>query len=276
EGGADERLPLTVVNEGEVAVRWEQALRRATLLAPAHFTSSTGGFVVDGSASPDKLAVHVSGDVQLRLLEPYTRRWLDPARGSLTADAQLGGSMAAPLLDGTVAIRDAAVVPAGQDGAISVPRGSLKLSLNRIQADGIIVEVDNQRLTIDGRIVLAALRPRQYDLTVKGRVAGKMLEMFAARQITHASGSAAVNLTVRGDAPNPSYHAATVVDQPLGLAPRALRRDVLLRAGRVRFSNQGILVDSKDQLTGTSDEGTFAVFGRAQLDPPAAAAHVTV
>src|SRR5262249_2624036 len=78
------------------------------------------------------------------------------------------------------------------------------------------------------------------------------------------------------DAPNPSYNGEILVDQPLELAPRALRRDVLLRAGRVRFSNQGILVDSKDQLTGTSDEGTFAVFGRAQLDPPAAAAHVTV
>src|SRR5262249_24209823 len=112
EGGADERLPLTVVNEAEVAVRWEQALRRATLLAPAHFTSSTGGFVVDGSASPDKLAVHVSGDVQLRLLEPYTRRWLDPARGRPNPDGPLGGPMGAPPPAGAAPHRDAPGRPA--------------------------------------------------------------------------------------------------------------------------------------------------------------------
>jgi hypothetical protein len=275
-GGADERLPLTVVNQGDVVVKWEHALRRATLLEPAHFTSPTGGFVVEGSGSPDKLAIHVVGDVQLRLLEPYTRRWLDRAHGSLMADVKIGGSLAVPLLDGTVAIKDAAVVPAGQDGAISVPRGSLKLSLNRIQADGILVEVDGQRLTIDGRLVLAALRPSQIDLTLRGRVAGKMLEMFAARQITHASGSAAVNLAVRGDAQNPSYSGDIVVDQPLELAPRALRRDVVLRAGRVRLNGQSLLVEAKDPLTGASDEGTFTVSGAAQLDPPAAAARVTV
>src|SRR5262249_12991927 len=151
---------------------------------------------VDGSASARQLAVHLKGDVQLRLLEFYTRRWLDSARGSLAVDVSLGGSAARPTLDGTVAFVDAAVVPRGREAELRVPSGQIVFSLNQLRAAGLTLEVEGQRVTIEGTAKLAALRPVAIDAEVSGRIAGKVLEMLAHEQVTHAAGSAAVHVTV--------------------------------------------------------------------------------
>jgi autotransporter translocation and assembly factor TamB len=260
-------LPLTIQNHGPITVRYEGASGRVTLVEPIRLASPTGELVVEGSASPAALALHLRGDLQLRLLEPYTRAWLERADGGLVVDVQVGGAMDKPSLDGDVEVKDAVVVPRGQDGELRVPRGHLKLSLAKVDFVGLTFDVDGHQLLLDGSLALEDLRPTRLDALLRGRVAGRLLQMLVPQQITHASGSAALNLVVSGDVKAPSIVGGVTIDSPLDLAPRALRRDVTLKSGVLAVNGSRVVIDERRPLAGSIDEGTFSVRGNAQLNP---------
>ena len=263
----DERLPLTISNHGAIDVHYDGPRELATLAAPMRLASPTGELLVEGSASPAALALHLRGDLQLRLLEPYVRRWVDRATGSLTVDVSVGGNAARPTLDGKVAVKDAAVVPREQEDQLRIPRGAFNFSLAKADVVGLVVEVDGQELTIEGTLGLVDLKPARVDATVRGRLAGRLVQMFAPQQVTHASGSALFQVAAHGDFAAPRVTGALEIDQTLELALRSLRRDVLIRSGHAEIDNGLVVIDARNPLRGTMDEGSFTVAGRAQLVP---------
>jgi hypothetical protein len=256
--------PIIVDNRGEIIVAADVTREELHLLAPVTFVSSDGEFTVDGSAARSKLSMRLQGDVQLRLIELFTRRFIDEARGSLRVNVALGGSVARPTLDGNVTFRDAAIRPSDQEAEIRVPGGALVFSLDRLRADGVTVEVDGERVALDGSVELRALRPVSVDARVEGRLAGKLLEMVAPEQVSHGDGSAALSLTIRGPVAAPAISGLLTFDRRLEVSPRALRREIALRGGRVRLANQQVVIEN---VSGDVDEGTFGVSGLATLRP---------
>src|SRR5262249_10469659 len=71
-----DRVPLPTQTRGPIVVRYEGAKNRALLVEPVRLASPTGELVVEGSASPEELAMHLRGELQLRLLEPYVSQWI--------------------------------------------------------------------------------------------------------------------------------------------------------------------------------------------------------
>ncbi len=256
--------PVLVDNEGEIAAMLDVGARSIVLLQPAVLRSEGGNFTLEGSASEARLAARLRGDVQLRLLELYTRRWLDAARGKLTVDVAVGGSAARPTLDGTIAFADAAVVPRGQEAEVRVPSGELIFSLDRVISRALAVEVDGQRLVLDGSVQLKALKPGAIDATMEGRIAGKVLEMLAPEQITLAGGSAAMRVAIRGTASAPAIQGEIVFDRQLEVSPRALRREIILDSGRIGFSQSQVVVE---KVGGSIDDSSLLVSGGATLAP---------
>jgi autotransporter translocation and assembly factor TamB len=258
--------PVIIDSDGPVVASYDDG-RREVKIVSAAFKSKSGGFTLQGSASPQQLALALRGRVQLGLLEFYTRRWLDSARGSVDVDVALGGSQAKPTLAGKIAFNDAAVRPHGQEGEIRVPAGELVFSLDRVEARGVRVEIDGQQLVADGTLGLQALKPVSIDGHVEGRIAGQLLELLPGHPIAHAAGSAAASLTVRGDPKRPMIYGFVEIDRSsrLEIAPRALRREVILTSGRIRFTQQELAIEQ--EIVGTIDEGRLKLSGRATITP---------
>lgn len=274
--GGDERLPLTIQNHGPIVVKYEAAAERATLVGPMRLASPTGELLVEGAASPAQLALHLRGEVQLRLLEPYLRRWLDRATGTLGVDVKVAGTAEKPLLDGNVQVQSASLVPRAQDGELKIPSGQLKLSLTQIDVVGFVLDVDGEKLDLSAKVGLAGLRPSTVDAFLRGRASGRLLQMLAPQQVTHASGSARLEVAMHGDVANPRLTGALEIDRPLEIAPRALRRDVILRSGHAEIDGAIAIIDPKNPIRGTIDEGTFSLSGRAQIAPLKVAVHADV
>jgi hypothetical protein len=166
------------------------------------------------------------------------------------------------------------VRPREQESELRIDAGALVFSLNQLRAQNLVLEVDEQKLTLDGTMQLRALTPTTVNARLVGRLAGKLLEMIAPRELTHAAGSAAVSVSVAGPIANPSVQGQLVFDQRFEIAPRALRRELALRGGRVRFNNREVVIE---QVTGALDEGSIAAYGRATLQPQLAiVAHVDI
>jgi autotransporter translocation and assembly factor TamB len=251
-------LPLTVRNRGEIAIHIDPTTSTATFAHPVRLESERGGFTLAGSASPKALALEVKGTVYLALLEFYTRRFVDQAEGSAEVDVRVGGTLAQPLVTGTVAFKDAAIRLHDQEQAIRIPRGTLTLSRDRISVDGLIVAVADQTLGASGVVRLAGYRPVDLDLAVTGRISGALLAMLLPREISHASGSASARLTVKGAPANPLLDGSVRFDSPFELSPRGLRREITLTGGEIRLSNRRVALAG---IAGTIEEGTFALSG---------------
>src|SRR5262249_41944668 len=153
-------------------------------------------------------ALHLRGELQLPLIQPYLRRWVDRASGALAVDVRVTGTAAKPVLDGGVAVQSAALVPHQQEGEIKIPSGQLKLSFTRVDGIGMVVDVDGEKLNLDGNVGLVDLKPARADLVLRGRAAGRLLQMLAPQQVTHAAGSALLELALRGDVANPRITGA--------------------------------------------------------------------
>jgi hypothetical protein len=256
--------PISVENQGVLALRADLEQQELRLLEPLTMASDTGAFTLAGRAGRDSIDARLDGDVQLRLIELFTRRFIAEASGSLRVHVAASGTLARPRLEGTVGFQDLAVVPREQEAEIRVPEGSLLLSLDGVRARGVAIEVEGERLAVEGTLGLSALRPTRLDVNVSGRLPAKLLEMFAAEHISHAAGSAAIDLRVAGPVSAPAVNGEIRVDQLMEIAPRALRRELSLRGGRIYGDNQRVTIE---RVHGELEEGSFSVQGTAILRP---------
>jgi len=256
--------PIVVQNQGVLELRADAEREELRLLQPLTMASDTGTFTLAGYAGRDKVDARLQGDVQLRLIELFTRRFIAKATGSLAVDLQAGGTLKKPTLDGTIGFNQLAVVPRDQEAEIRVPEGALILSLNQVRAKGVQIEVEGERLVLDGTLGLTALKPTTIDLTIGGRLPAKLLEMFAAEHISHGAGSAAANMTVRGPIEAPAITGSIEFDREMEIAPRALRRELSVRGGRIYGDNQQVIIE---RVHGALEDGNFTVAGVARLRP---------
>ena len=259
--GVDDRgrpQPLTVRSDGDIDVAYDGRTGTATFSHPIWVKSDRGTFTVAGSASMRTLALDVQGKVQIALLEFYTKRWVERAEGSVDVDVHVTGTLLHPLLAGDVAFEDASVLLHGQEQPILVPKGRVSVAGDQARIDDLTVMVDGQSLLVNGQAALADLIPVNVDVLVEGRIPGVLLAMLLPRQISHASGSAAARLAVKGAPTNPSVDGVLRFDQPLAFSPRGLRREIVLRSGEVRLSNRALALTG---VGGTIEEGQFSLLG---------------
>jgi len=259
-------LPLTVENKDEIVVAWDHAAQRATLLKPMKIGTENGELTVTGFAGPDAMDLKLDGDVQLPLLEFFTRRYVDRAAGTLKVRIAATGSPQRPVLSGTIAIEDAAIRQRDQDTEVRIPRGLIVLNRDIISVPGenpITVDLDGQLLTASGLVQLKDWTPQRVAASVQGRLPAKLLEIVAPRLFSNTSGSAAVALSVGGTFANPIVDGTVTFDQPLSFVPRALRREIVFQTGRIRVTRREIRI--AESVTGAIEEGRFVLSGGVNL-----------
>jgi autotransporter translocation and assembly factor TamB len=261
--GYDERgrpTPVPVESVNEIALEYDGTTAR--LVEPAHLRTPEGEFSLEGSAGPRALDVALHGEVQLALLEAYTRRYVDKVKGVARADLRVTGSPAAPQVKGTLALTDVHVTPRGVETEVVVPLGTLTVSNASVDVDGLAIEVDGHRLEVNGKVTLVGLLPSKVDAHLSGRIAAELLAIAAGEQVADTSGSAPISVSVTGDFANPNIEGTLSFDSPFNVSPRSLRREVTLGEGRIVFKNHTLTVEG---VRGTIDDGTVAVDGMLRL-----------
>lgn len=254
--------PFPVRNRETLELVYEQGVFR--LLRPVRFEGPSGEFTVRGHAGRETLDVGIDGKVNLELVEFFTRRYFDEARGNAQMNVRIAGTPQSWRLSGSVLLSGAAVRPRGRDAEVQLPSGRFVLSNDRVRAERVLVVVDKQRLTLDGEITFSgppSYRPERVNGRLKGRVAAKLLEIVFGRWVSAGEGSAAVDLAFRGPAENPDIDGTLVFDGVQGrfeVAPRGLRRDIVFTGGRIKFTNQAIAL--KD-VRGAIDDSPMRIAG---------------
>ncbi len=261
--GYDERgrpTPVPISNVGEIALEYDGVTAR--LLEPARLRTPEGEFSLEGSAGAKALDFAIHGEVQLALLEAYTRRYVDKVAGVARADLRVTGAPENAQVRGTLALSNVHVTPRGAETELVVPLGTLTVSNDRLEVDGLAIEVDGHRLDINGQVTLARWKPSRIDARLSGRIAAALLGIAAGQQVADTSGSAPISVSVTGDFANPNIEGTLSFDSPFNVSPRSLRREVALTTGRVVFKNHTLTVDG---VRGTIDDGTIAVDGYLRL-----------
>ncbi len=258
---AESRLSLASLQASSALVPG-QALR---LLAPAGLR-----FAPDVVLEPMRLAIGGSAlDVSGRLspvLDAAASLRLSladlaalgvVAQGNVTADAKLGGSLAAPRgtirLTGTgLASADAAFLPPGRIEATA----DLAADVARISATA---SVGLAHLSVSGRAPLAG---GAYDLRITGGAELAMLDRLLTPEGRQARGTVTLDGALTGPGPTPSGTAAltggSFSDAGLGVRLTALSATVRAQDGSVVL----------DRLQGRIGGGTLAAHGTLGLDPP--------
>ena len=256
--------PVLVTSAAPLEVTWDGAT--ATLTRPASFRGPTGTFKLEGKASPKEIDLRLNGEVELSVLAFYTRRFLDESRGTAKVDLRVSGTSDAPHLIGSLELANAAVRRVGQETWVTVEKGVLALSPDAVEVKTLVVEVDDARTQISGKLTLASFRPVSIVARVSGRIAARLVEVVVPRGVSGSRGSAGLDVSVSGTWEDPKFDGLLTFDSPFEVAPRGLRRDVALTSGQIRFTDKQVLVrdvrgavdDSRDNLyiSGNREECT--------------------
>jgi autotransporter translocation and assembly factor TamB len=264
---ADERgrpTPVHVTAEGPIDVEYDGVTARLphpVVLATAD-SEGEGRFTIEGSAGAQALALSVHGNVNLQIVEVFARRYVDGVRGSAELDVTVAGTGEAPLLRGKLTFKDVKITPRGADAEILLPRGELGFKNDRISVAQLTVVVDDEPLVLDGHVTLAQWKPQHVDAQLRGRFAAKLIEVAAAAGVSGTSGSAVIDVHVFGAVGNPNLVGSLDFDSPFAVAPRGLRREVILESGHIGFSNNRLSISG---LRGKVDDGTIELKGWVTL-----------
>lgn len=257
EHGRPHPVQIDNVNEGgqhPIAIEWDGTTAR--LLEPVQLRGPNGVLTLDGSYAPTTVDVSLNGQVELGLAEFFTRRLIDGARGTALVDLRVTGDPKQPQVRGTVAIKDASFMPRNSETLVAVPSGTFRIDNQQISAQAVDVEVDGQTVELTGSMGLDHWHPTTVTANLTGRLAARLLEVFANQQITGASGSAKIALDVTGRAMNPAIAGSLTFDAPFELAPRGLRRQIIMKKGTIAFQNQTLAFKG---VSGLVDEAPLSI-----------------
>jgi autotransporter translocation and assembly factor TamB len=265
--GEDERgrpTPVIVTTNSPIHVEYDGKV--ATLVEPVTLATAQGEFTVSGSAGAT-LALRVRGEVELGLLHAFTYRYIDSVSGTASTDVSIGGTMAAPQLEGSLTFADVAIKPRGNEAVLGLPRGTIRFDNQRIGVEEVTLALDDDRLVLTGGVSLAAWKPDRVDLHLDGRLSARLLELVAGAQVSGASGSAALTARLFGPVAGPTVEGTITFDSKPGkqfeITLRALGRRVEVQRGTLALTRAGEVrvVD----LGGTSEDGTFQIAGNANI-----------
>ncbi len=261
--------PLIVQATSPLSAHWDGVT--ATLGRPVRFATPAGTIdITEARGTPDAVAVQIHGELDVAGLQPMLGDYFDDASGTIAIDASVAGAPASPALTATIAIRQLALRPAGQDTVVSIKDATIGLSPGGgLSLGQLVIEVDDassgdhSELTALGAIKLDGLTPTVWGVNIQGELAAKMLLAFAPQALSQASGVAEVYVSLKGEGPTPQIQGDITFDptQPFSLMPRGLRRDIVMTGGSIKFTDEKITlrdlsgsIDDEGRLSGISGE----------------------
>jgi hypothetical protein len=241
---------------------------RVELAAPATLRLPAGEFTLAGGVSTapieDQFALALVGSVDLALLRYLFRNVLDDARGRVVANVQLGGNLSRPKLRGSVTFRDARLRPVGGTREILLPRGDVVLDDEQIELKGVEATHSGATLKASGRVGLRRFAPQELALDLDGRLAASALQTFLPRTFSEARGQIELSLRAVGTVGDPHLTGTVAIakDRPVRLDIRGVRRELILRSGRVELTNNELKLVA---LNAKVDDGDLVVNGQLTL-----------
>lgn len=244
---------------------------------------SLGGFL--GQQASD---LRLRGFVPLGLAEFFLARQVRRITGALTADLRLSGPLHALRPAGWVVAREVAVTLPKFERPLELPAAKLRIAPGLLELSQLRLRLGRQELAAHGRLTLAPsfpFTPRTASLRVDGDLNLKLLQLLLADDLSQASGWARLHAEVEGPVADPRLLGEVTLGHA-ELVPRALGRLIVLRQGRVAFSNYlvclggGLACRSDDEacvategscrwttpIEGSYDEGTVRLYGEARFD----------
>lgn len=234
------RRPVSASYDGETL----------TLLDPVVLSTPAGDLTVSGSASAKKLDLAINGAFSMRLLEPYVRSYAEDLSGSVKLSARLGGaptSLAALKPQGTLEVQAVALQLSGQDALLKIPTGKIELADDQVSVTGLRLLVvdrfsdETSELAVSGGVKLDDFQPKLWGLFINGKLAGKLLSLFAPQAVSSATGTAELSISFLGAGASPNIDGTIdfSAQRPLTITPRGLRRRIALTGGSITFDDQG-------------------------------------
>ncbi|MBK6848139.1 MAG: translocation/assembly module TamB domain-containing protein [Proteobacteria bacterium] len=243
---------------------------------------------VGGFAGPQASDLRLRGFVPLALAEFFLARRVRRITGALTADLRLTGPLRALRPSGWLAARDVAVTLPRFERPLELPAARLRIAPGLLELSQLRLRLGRQELGAHGRLTLAPslpFTPHAVSLRVDGDLNLKLLQLLFADDLSQAAGWARLHAEIEGPVADPRLLGEVVLGHA-ELVPRALGRLIVLRQGRIAFSNYlvclgGTLACRSDDescvategscrwstpVEGSYDEGTIRLFGEARFD----------
>ncbi|HUH00990.1 MAG TPA: translocation/assembly module TamB domain-containing protein, partial [Kofleriaceae bacterium] len=195
--------PIRLRNRSVVNLDWDGV--QVVLREPAVFQGPAGDLTITGSASPEALALRLTGDVAVSMLQPYLDDYFSRTSGVVHARINVKGPMSAPEISGRFDFDQVTLTPVGQDATVSIPQGVLTVEEKQVAITDIIVRVDDPEtkerteLKIWGGVRMKEWVPESWTVNVRGHLAGKMLLAAAPSVFSQAGGTAYLALKLEGD-----------------------------------------------------------------------------
>jgi hypothetical protein len=273
-GPDGEPVPLTVRAAAPLALAYDG--KELRIDGTARFATPFGDLTVEGRAGGVTVDLTARGALDLTRAQPLLGSYFDRTTGRATLFVRVSGFTDDPRVQAKIDLADVALHLPKQDAILRIPSGLLEYGpctrdcgdANRqLSPTGIAIEVDDgfsaerPRLAVKGGITLVDFTPYRWNVIVDGELAGEMLLAAAPEVFAQASGTADVELTLRGNGPRPIVSGEVTFDrqQPLTILPRSLRREIALTEGGlsfttadITFDNVGATVDDEGRLRGLS------------------------
>ncbi|MCC2112733.1 MAG: translocation/assembly module TamB domain-containing protein, partial [Hyphomicrobiales bacterium] len=232
-----------------------------TAVAPTTLALGGGRFTISGEAG-DRLNLDIGfSDIPAKLANRFSPKL--GADGSVSGTAKVAGTPDAPVVDWTLALRQASLAETRGAGlpAVSID-GAGRYAGNRLSLDARIGGVEGLDLKVAGRAPVAT--GDSMDLKAAGRVPLSIAQSMLRARGTRLSGTLTVDLALTGRPPVPAIagrlgvEGGRVSDPQTGLSLASIAADGV-------FSNGALTIRS---LTGnTADGGKIAASGRVEINP---------
>ncbi len=241
DGPDGQPVPLAIRAAAPLQVTWDGTTARLT--APARLSTPMGEITVEGEASPTRLDLAASGNLDLVRAQPLVGAYFDRTTGQAQLKARITGPTTLPKIQVSLDLDDVALRLTGQDAMLRIPSGRIDFANGKLSLTGISVEVDDgytrssAPLTVAGGVTFTGLTPKAWAVIVQGELAGEMLLAFAPAVFAQASGTASLSMTLSGSGPTPAVSGELAFGdgRQLHILPRALRREIAFDAGSIAF-----------------------------------------
>jgi hypothetical protein len=260
---------VNLVNKEDLLARFDGRqlhLVTAKLLTTVEGQASQRAeFTVGGwlSAETERADMRMRGKIAVELLEFFLAKRVKKLQGDATADVRLTGSLGKPVLEGGLWLHKVRVWMPKFDRPIEIPKGNIRLVPGALKLSGLGIRVGREQVVASGVVELSRFEPTMLRLALAGEVNFELLELLLPEEISNASGSAKIKLSLEGPVLDPQLSGQLVVKR-IEISPRGWGRMIVLKGGSVAFSNY--LVKTLTPLTGTYDEGMLRLSGSLRLD----------
>lgn len=133
------------------------------------FEGAGSTLALQGTLAGSKIDGDIRGDMNLAVLGPFVTAVSDPS-GVLHLEARASGTTDAPELIGKISVaREVHFQPRGIPQEVDLREGTITLTPDRVEIDGLAGRLEDGSFKVDGRIGLADFTPNSYDVWVEGK-----------------------------------------------------------------------------------------------------------